>query len=295
MTSFDHYINDPNLAARDIGELLGVGSLSLFLGAGVSQGFGLPSWPQLVARLIGRGNDKQFIRSLRKKSDTEVARLVDDVDSGDASFASKVHSALYEGSDADLSDRFVASPLLSAVTALFSGSCRGRVRTVVSYNYDDVLERYLRFYGFRVSVRRWPSDLTRWADVEVNHPHGFLPRDEDFEDWSGEIVLSDKSYRTRRTEINEGWSMAVQQTLQSTIGVFVGLSGDDNSLLDVIKTVSKRVDREEPYCGYWLMTPDAFGRNSQTLLGLNMCPIRLDVSSFAGFVSRVCEAAALDR
>lgn len=289
MASADHFVERPFLAADEIGDLLCRGSLSLFLGAGVSSGFGLPEWALLVARLLCAHPDSEFVNTLRAESDRQVSRRVDPLDTKDHAFALKVHSALYRDSNESITSHLMHSPLLLAVAALMCGSARGRIARVFTYNYDDILECYLRRLGLAVSTRYRPTETARHADVEVNHVHGFLPRPDSSVPHDQRIILSESSYREMRAWIDAGWSHTILAELQSHVGLFVGLSGDDSSIIDVLERA--RVNRSESYSGYWLMTPRAFDDNQKTILDVGMCPIRLEVDQFPEFLFAVCERA----
>src|SRR2546422_8189421 len=95
--SHKDYEADPFLATAVVGQLLGNGCLNLFLGSGVSAGFGLPEWARLVARILGRGDDTAYLAELRTKSDKEMGKLLDQVDdeTNKIVYPSAVHRALY--------------------------------------------------------------------------------------------------------------------------------------------------------------------------------------------------------
>src|SRR5688500_9356443 len=97
--SHHDYANDPLRAIEAVGRLLAMGSLRLFLGAGVSAGFGLPEWKLLVARVLGRDGDPAFVAGL---SSTGLGRLLDPVDDGSEAYYKRVHEALYRGVATDL-------------------------------------------------------------------------------------------------------------------------------------------------------------------------------------------------
>src|SRR5579862_5761856 len=105
MSEVERFKDTPFLATDTIGDHLAGGSFVLFLGAGVSQGFGLPSWSELVARVIGRSDDEQFRERLEAMSDREMAKQIDSIDTGDAVFASTVHRALYREVAPELSNQ----------------------------------------------------------------------------------------------------------------------------------------------------------------------------------------------
>lgn len=277
---------------NDIGDLLRSGSLILFLGAGSSKGFGLPSWPQLVAQIIGKSNDAAYIKDLAKKSDKDMAKMIDAVDDVSPAYVEKVHNALYSNILSDnLSEQLARSPLLLGVAALMTGSCRGRIDSVITYNYDDLLKKYLKMLGYSVCIRTEPSQLSSWADIEINYVHGYLPQSKKDASKPDELVLSEKSYRMRRALIDEGWSLFVEHSLQSKIGLFIGLSGDDGAILDVLMRTKEKIKRGTDYTGYWLMTPSAFERNNQAIIDVGMCPVGLEIKDFPKFVFAVCQKA----
>lgn len=146
--------------------------------------------------------------------------------------------------------------------------------------------------GYQVCVRKNPSDFSTWADVEINHVHGYLPQSSDQGSKASELVLSAKSYGARRSFIDEGWSPYVVHSLHSKIGLFLGLSGDDTAIIDVLRRAHKNIKHVNyDYTGYWLMTPDAYGRNSQAIIDVGMCPIKLSEKEFPKFVFAVCQKA----
>jgi len=263
----------------------------LFLGAGVSSGFGLPEWKLLVARILGRDGDAQFLSALSGMSDKDMAKLINDVDDGSDTYVRKVHDALYEGAPDDLADLLSRSPLLLAVAALLTGSCRGRINTIITYNYDDLLMQYLRRLGYKVCVRKEPSDFSTWADVEINYVHGYLPQFSDDRSNACDLILSEKSYRDRRANIDKGWSSYVVHGLYSKNGLFIGLSGEDGSILDILDRAQKEITRTIDYTGYWLMTQSAYDRNASEIIRFGMCPIPLAVEEFPKFVFNVCQKA----
>jgi hypothetical protein len=290
--SYKNYVRDPFLAAIEIGRLLGNSSLRLFLGAGVSSGFGLPEWKMLIARILGRDADKAYVASLDTQSVTDLRRLLDDADDQSETYVRSVHGALYREVADDLIKQLQKSPLLLAVAAMMTGAHRGRVDSVVTYNYDDLLEQYLGMLGLRVCDRVLPTELSSRADVEVNYVHGRLPQSWKAATSIPELILSEKSYRSRRAEIDEGWSSWVEHGLYSKVGLFIGLSGDDSAILDILKRTQNRVQRSEDYLGYWLLTTSAFLRNEKDIRDVGMCPIRLEKDEIPQFVFAVCQQAA---
>lgn len=228
-------------------------------------------------------------------SDKDLARLVDPIDRNEQrlEYLRAVYKALYDTVEPTLTERLSKSPLLLAVAALLTGSCRGRIDRVFTYNYDDLLEQYLAMLGYVICRRTDPYDYSTRADVEVNHVHGFLPQEWNKHDDAGDLILSEKSYRNRRAGIDEGWSACIEQTLFSKAALFLGLSGDDGTILDVVARARKRTKRavDTDYHGYWLLAPEAYDRNCSAILDVGMCPIPIDKEALPNFVFDVCQKA----
>jgi hypothetical protein len=287
---------NPLVIIPQIGDCLRHGWLNLFLGAGVSKPFGLPMWHELVASILDRGNDAIFIKQLESKSDKELGKLVDSCDDGTSAYVEKVWRALYANVPVDLRTRLTSSPLLLAVTALMTGKVRGRVERIYTYNYDNFIEEYLRLLGYEVCVRKQPDDLSGRSDVEINHVHGYLPRAE-LPRKPPELILSAKSYRNRRVEIFEGWSMTIQESLMSKSALVIGMSGNDDSILDVFLAAKRRVEkyhnhlRHDKKLGFWLVSPRHYKINSEAILEVGMCPVPVSKEDLPEFILRICQIA----
>ena len=154
---------------------LRAGRLSLVLGAGASFGFSLPNWETLTTRAAaGCGCTLTAGQSLELQAE-DVWRACE---KDDPRFSEVVRRALYD--DFAFKTDFAAlaeNPLMRALGAMAMPSQRGSVSKILSFNFDDLLERYLEYSGFVVnSVAEEPS----WdsaSDVSVYHLHGLLPSD----------------------------------------------------------------------------------------------------------------------
>jgi hypothetical protein len=149
--------------------------LSLFLGPGVSTAFKLPQWSELLDNLYSVAGEKRpAARNNTQDAETLAAKPKYRHDS--IKFATDARTALYQGFSID-SLKGSDNPMLSALGALVMSSVRGAAVNVITFNFDDLLETYLRWRGFVVgSVAALPA----WngvSDVTVLHPHGLLPVD----------------------------------------------------------------------------------------------------------------------
>lgn len=205
---------------------LAKGKLALVLGAGVSMGFGLPNWTDLVDELYrARGKVRQA--GLSDVQASEVL-LHSEFSTNRVAFAEAVRQCLFRNywTRADL---LLNSALLQAIGALTVRSVRGSAGLVISFNFDDLLERYLRLYGF---VAKPVAELPRWdgrADVFVYHPHGLLSSERSATSTRG-VVFVESDYNEVLGNAENLWHQRLQEALIEHTCLFIGLSGADPNL-----------------------------------------------------------------
>lgn len=221
----DDYANRTKLVSYLAGELRN-GRLAILLGAGISMPFGLPSWDRLLADLYDSASAlPPPKRDLKRQADHFRRQYCGN---SEERFAGEVHKILYSRG------KFGAEALrrnatIGAIGALVMASRRGSVSSVITFNYDDLLEKYLAFFGFVTESvfeeRHWKST----ADVVIYHPHGYLPSDRTRRS-SATIVLGQRSY-TRLAAAERNWLRQELLTiLRTTTCLFIGLSGLDENL-----------------------------------------------------------------
>lgn len=282
--------DEPWRAVEDISRHLAMGQLTLFLGSGVSCSLGLPAWLPLLARILGDENDTSKVASATPE---QLSRLVNQVEKKKgADFCQWVHECLYRSVDEEaLTQAMLMSPLLQSLVALITGGLRGRVETVVTYNYDNILERRLEILGFKPFVRRRPWDLVSRSDVVVNHVHGYLPTEWKSNLTEQDLVLSGRSYQKRRLSDSPGWGAQVEQLLMQRVALCVGMSGADQSMIDAMKAADGHAKRHEPFVAFWLLTPHSYEENHELVSESGACPVRLDAEEIPVFLRETCEGA----
>ncbi len=218
---------------------LAQGSLAIVLGAGASSGFGLPDWKGLVDRMA---SPTLKIELEGKSVETQAEFLRSAVSGGDDErFREAIRQALYKTFDRSIS-ALLSHQLLRAVAALTMASSRGSVGTVVTFNYDDVLETLLSYFGYdALSVVEMPS-MRRHCDVAILHPHGVLPADESAEKSCRQrgLVLAQSEYDRIVGNARDPWHRALVETMASHVCLFIGLSGEDKNLTQVLTEVAKQ-------------------------------------------------------
>ena len=210
------------------------GRLSLALGAGVSTPFGLPNWTALI--------DRAFVRCGQSRpaglSDPVAAeKLFDDCCSGDeVKFAELIRIELYDKVDLSMS-ALRERELLSAIVAMTMASNRGNVSRILTFNFDDLVERFLTYYGFFIeSVLDVPAWGTR-IDTRVYHIHGFLTGDQQA---NRGIVMTQRHFDRITGQEGNLWRSLMVDLFRTHTGIFIGLSGNDQNLSSALTQAQKQ-------------------------------------------------------
>jgi len=224
--------------------------LVLFLGAGISIPYGIPSWKDLVLELLFEQAAhtrrlgsvwphyrralaawmtdyfeynplvlaRMVERDTRKRSQKKGTKKTD----GEEVFLEKLRAHIYRDHRPPRGKRTT----LHAIGNLIQRS-RGNIKCAISFNFDDLLEQEL-------AARKVPtlsiSDGIRQhsGDFRIIHPHGFVPKKGPI--IRGRLVFTEDDYhKLTETVFHWGLSEIVGELRQSTV-LFLGLSMSDPSL-----------------------------------------------------------------
>lgn len=205
-------------------------NFSLFLGAGVSMSAKLPCWWNLLAGMIDRCKQRMF-----KEADLDqltrvcynssivmgrFIRMMMESKSNEEGFYQCLHDALYNGIDS------FSSPLITEICNLIQ-SKRQQAQSIITYNFDDVMERALKSRGignYSIFGQNQPQQL-----FPIYHVHGFIPYANN-DDIKSVPVLSEEEYH-RVYASSYNWSNVEQlHALSRTTCIFIGLSMTDPNL-----------------------------------------------------------------
>jgi hypothetical protein len=196
------------------------GRLGLFLGAGISQFYGLPDWKTLVTKLCVKNGETLepgddviakagYLRATSYKGD-------------EARFNKELSAVLYEGVTLDFA-RLRQNATLAAIGSLVMSSTRGSAGKVFTLNYDDLLENYLEYHGFTTAVVWSDKHWAHNEDVTIYHPHGFLPLAP--RPSSDHVVLGSSDYQ--RIMQSDLWKPLLRTAMRTHTFIHIGLSGTD--------------------------------------------------------------------
>ena len=289
----DIYDADHKLAVEELGKHLREGSLALILGAGVSKSVGFSNWWELVLdvrKLCGLSTDGI-------DSNTPTEKLLVLAGEAERKFGSQkeyldaVAKTLY-GGRLMYDSEFLRGKLLIALGALMMGSQRGSVKNVVTYNYDDLLEWYLRMHGFTVnSVPELPY-LRDGSDVTIFHQHGFIPLQSDLLSRRTKIIFSKHSYDAY---VGANWNPQkelLKSILAERIFIAVGFSTSDPTIGPLLYGIHELIKESRP-SGFWLFGSEKNSTEFDELTRHNVAPIYLgNHDRVPEFLLEVCQAAA---
>jgi hypothetical protein len=271
------------------------GTLVLFLGAGASVGLGLPSWDKFINGLRSAVGLPTLTSTMNADELQLAADEVKSKFSTDIEYKNLLKKCLYEGMDR-LSSDILRSELLTALGGLLMGSRRGKIRRVVTLNFDSMLEWFLSLYGFDVRVIYRLPELEGSEDVRIYHPNGFLPHtslnsvDSDF------VILGLNSVNERLGTLGDPWYEMTRHLLRSGVCLFVGMSARtfmDRSLGPLLRIVANETQGRR-VTGVWLLREEIPQPIQRQFLDNNVAPIMFSSEKdIADFLLGICQKAAI--
>lgn len=280
--------DDKGAFVLKVAHYLHQGSLILMTGAGVSAGFGFPNWKELCRSVLSdAGHDN--VNKIDSASASEYIALVDPV-CDEVGFVESLHKALYGGNPKEMHlQEHLFKPLLVAIgSMLTSGSSRGRVSTIINYNYDDVIERFLTLHGYSSTSIVDYNQLESSSDTVIMHPHGMVPLKYDDQVPTGDIVFGRSSYIDRRAETGHSWKSRVSHALLSKVGLMVGLSGDDDIVNESIATANKELGAHKRPTAFAILTEGAYDRNATSLQKMGVVTLKVDKDEIPTVLLKIC-------
>jgi hypothetical protein len=229
------------------------GHLVFVLGAGVSVEHGLPDWNTLLQKLLLSTLQTD---SRTPKESTRLAELFNRVFAPDPliaarylynyycrnfpddplAFCKAIHKAIYESIDFDKE-----TDLLKEIRQFCAAAGRSpNIDSIISYNYDDLLETYLRRVPLEIPFHPAFSanSADKSEDLLIYHTHGFLPQGGVLSA-ENNVTLSDKAYHEQYADYY-GWSNLVQiEKFRNHTCLFIGVSLTDPNtrrLLDIARS-----------------------------------------------------------
>lgn len=248
------------------------GNLVIYAGAGLSMGNDLPAWDKLVLAMyfsaIKRDDIVEAIRPYpnyllaiaewhleRRREPLDItARKVRNLYSDESVFMERLHKTLYLPFKFP-DERIVrppktgallkANPTLKAVAQLCKGgSGRAGIKSVITYNYDNLLEIAL---ADKRAQSIWRANQTvKRGHLPIFHVHGYVPVEGERSS-PDEIVFTEEQYYFA-AQNSYSWSNLVQiRHLSNSIGLMIGLSMTDRNMRRLLDALRKTPIQTENY------------------------------------------------
>lgn len=206
---------------------------TLFLGAGVSIDAGLPSWDKLLKGLIElnenpdgavfkSGNYDDIERNCAQSSLIIARYIKAGLFYSEKDFNKKLRSVLYK----DIKSEHTLAKNIAHCISWNYGKSKFGIESVITYNYDDLIEQELNILGVDNSSV-YEGNRNNLGEFPIYHVHGILPEKEGA---NSKIILCEKDYHDVYKE-SYLWSNVEQlHALSRTICFFIGLSMTDPNL-----------------------------------------------------------------
>jgi hypothetical protein len=225
------------------------GQLTLILGAGVSIDIGLPDWSSLVKYCVEEikdlTNDVDFSGKRSPQELSEIMSRVKAKCNTQEDYIKLVQKSLYKNNP-NLDFYQIEKNLLIAIGSLIVGNTRGSVKNIMNLNFDSFLEWFLLIYGLKVSIIDKVGKIKENSDVDILHPHGFLPHPKlTTLAFSDEILFTWEEQKIREIS-NSLWKSKYQDFFRESIFFTIGVHPNSVSeyIIPYLLEIKTNIDRK---------------------------------------------------
>jgi hypothetical protein len=240
------------------------GQFSFFLGAGVSSSAGMPDWNTLINSLFATYLTNEF-----KVGDTisedDLMEIVERLNKVDGQSALMSARYLRKGIEKNTKEskefiqaitknlyslrnekRKLDSDLIKSIVEMCMPRRTGaKIKSVVTYNFDDLIERQLKSQSIQYYSIFSDTDILDPDELPVFHVHGFLPENPNEYEFLAKstLVFSEEGYHQIYSD-SYHWSNLVQLSqLRDNHCLMVGLSMSDPNLRRLLEISSRNTDK----------------------------------------------------
>ncbi len=185
----------------------------------------------------------------------------------------------------------LSTGLLGALGAILGPSARGGVSDVMSLNFDDALECYLRAEGHPIQPVADPGGVLRGdVDVRIHHFHGYLPL-ADGDTWSTSLVFSQAELVARLGAQGSYWETFLRSQILTKVFLIVGTSLEDTDVEVLLRQAGSELNGSRPLGFVIDRRVSADRRRILEESGLAVTSVA-EYGEIPGFLRQVCEIAA---
>ncbi|WP_318640720.1 SIR2 family protein [Flavobacterium ardleyense] len=238
-------------AIKHLKEAYTRGNLNFVVGAGISSGFGIPTWENLLQRLlmttIETETDKavtlsKFFSKIFNPSPLIAGRYLEESfkdENNKNKFESQVREALYE----TFNDNFTSLIIEEIVKFCVAPRNSPNLDGIITYNYDDIIEAKLKDTNLDIPFESVFGQAVSQENniLKIYHVHGFLPRKGKI-GIDNKITLGEFVYHEQYSN-TYSWNNIVQiNKFRDKTCLFIGTSLTDPNirrLLDIARSQRK--------------------------------------------------------
>ena len=235
-------------------EFLKQGELSIILGAGASKLLKLPNWWELVGGCIkehnkhcrakGKIDDIINNRVTRKTKPDKLKSIIQKIKKriDEKEYLDIIESKLYESTVFDFNS--ARKELLIALVTLILQTNNQGVDSILTYNFDCLLEWYLLLMGIDIDVITKDKPIRSKRSIKILHYHGYLPNNtlKNKGHKRTSVVFSKKEFEDMKHESWEDfWKFNLHFFLSTKVFLSVGLgpSSIEDDLLPVLRQIER--------------------------------------------------------
>ena len=218
--------------------------LVLVMGAGVSMDFGLPCWNTLLQKLM------LFTIEKDPATSSVISKLFSELFSPNPLIAGRYLQQYYESKSIGFEEAVRAvlyqeiqddkkTKLMDEIVKLcVSPGNNPNLNSIITYNFDDLLERHLEAVGMEVPYKPiYGVSIDHEEELPIYHVHGYLPREVNLTELN-QITFGENIYHKQYIDIYS-WNNIVQiNKFRENTCLFIGTSLTDPNtrrLLDIAK------------------------------------------------------------
>jgi hypothetical protein len=292
MNNFEE-LKNKDLAIDYLADNLKSGTLVLFIGSGVSKGFGLPSWIQLVNSLRAKVSLPEVTSFTTEDLQRAADQVIDKLGAKEE-LLDLLEEYLYQDLKSLPISDILNNNLLVSICALLMGGKRGHISRVVTLNYDSMLEWVLSIFGFAVKTIYKLPELEGSEDVRIYHPHGYVPHPLINGNRSDFAILGMDSVNKRLGTPGEPWFEMTRHFLDTGLCLFIGLSANslyDRAIAPLFNTSGDKHSTVRPL-GIWIVKDDLPPDTEADFLRTNIIPIHIsEEKDISEFLLQICQKA----
>jgi hypothetical protein len=281
---------DNSTAIDTIVSALDFGHLSILMGSGISHSAydSFPSWETLVKRICEKSS-VTFDDS--KVSNEYLLKQVEKVKiEAKGQYIDYIEQSIYENVLYD--NNVFKKDLLIAIGSMIMISVSRNSKEFVNFNFDDLFEWYLEYYGNNIQIVSDPITLLENTTSTIYHPHGFLPKENKFKELKTKKLLFSQTDYDEAMRLHSPWSTVLQRLFSSKLILMIGMSGQDSHVRATCKFVYDDIlGKKRPLAFLILLDSDESREDEKINLQNGIVNIYLDLDKLPDTILNICRKA----